>query len=135
MYKVLANGSEDFIAIQFSKKVTGEDYKSLIPLLKEKLQKDKRINLYWEFENFEGWDLGSVMREIQFDLTHANQFNKIAVVGDAQWQKIATLLGNYLTKAEIQYFDKSQQLQAMNWITGDRSVANEDVYKNSSLLD
>lgn len=135
MYKIIANGSEEFIAIKFTEKVTKEDYNSLIPILKEKLEKYKKINLYWELENFEGWDAASFTRELQFDLKYASQFNKVAIVGESQWQKLISLLGNYLTQAQIKFFDKHKQLEAMNWVTSKTLNVNEDVYKNSSLLD
>ena len=135
MYKIITNGSEDLLAIRFSGKVNKDDYNGLLPILKEKIEKYKKINLYWELIDFEGWDIVSLTKEVTFDLSHAAAFKKVAIVGEEKWQQMIASIGNRLTSAEVKFFNKSEQLKAMDWITSTGREGTEEVYKNSSLLD
>jgi hypothetical protein len=135
MYRIITNSRENILAIRFSGKVNKEDYKSLLPIVEEKINKSKKINMYWELVDFEGWDIGSLIQEVKFDIAHAASFNKVAVVGEKKWQQMIASAGNRLTSAEVRFFDKSEQMKAMDWITSDGRENAEEVYKNSSLLD
>ena len=135
MYKIITNGSEDLLAIRFSGRVNKDDYNSLLPIVKEKIEKFKKINLYWELVDFEGWDIPSLIQEVKFDLSHAASFNKLAIVGDNKWEQMLATIGNRITSAEVRFYDKSVQLKAMDWITSNGMESLEGIYKNSSLLD
>ena len=50
------------------------------------------------------------------DAAHANDYEKIAMVGDKKWQNWITQFMKPFTKAEIKYFNLDQKEDAKSWI-------------------
>ena len=66
--------------------------------------------------SFAGWTLGGLWRELAFDIEHREQFGRIAVLGDARWEKWGSEASNLLFDAEIRFFERSQRLEAERWL-------------------
>ena len=107
----------------------------MLPLLKEKVDQNKKINLYLELSNFNKIDFSTIANELSFVYKHAKDFHKVAVVGDQKLSAFINQVSTYLTSATISFFEDNQQTIAMKWVTENALGANEEVYKNSSLLD
>ena len=50
------------------------------------------------------------------DMSHADDYEKIAMVGDKKWQDWITQFMKPFTNAEIRYFDSEQKEEAKEWI-------------------
>ncbi len=118
MYHVTED-SDNFIALHFSGELTGSDYEKLVPVLEAKIAQYGKLNLYWEMDDFEGWDLPAAWQDLKFDLNHADDFNRVAMVGEEKWQKWMTGFMKPFTSATVQYFDRKNRITAMNWARGD----------------
>lgn len=97
-------------------KLTNEDYDRLIPLLEEKIDSFGKIRWYFEMREFEGWSLSALWRDIKFDIRNKENLERIAMVGDEEWEKQLTQLMKPFTGATIEYFDSSESEAAKNWI-------------------
>lgn len=53
---------------------------------------------------------------MRFDIQHANDFEKIAMVGEKNWQKWMTNLMKPFTNAEINFFEPGERAAALEWI-------------------
>jgi hypothetical protein len=49
---------------------------------------------------FQGWDPSALWDEIKFDLRHANDFERVATVGDNVWERVMWILIKPFTKAK-----------------------------------
>lgn len=116
MFKYLKDHSADVIAIMVTGKLEKADYESLIPEIEEKISRYGKVNLYWEMADFEGWQPSGLWQDLTFDIKHANDFNKIALVGDKKWEKQLIKLIKPFTSAAVSYFDISQCKQAQEWV-------------------
>lgn len=108
----------ELAGIKLTGKATKEDYLAITPYLEDKIANYGKIDLYWELDDFHGWDMGSLWEEVKFDFKHANHFRKVAVVGDAKWEEWLTNLAKPFTSAEVKYFELNQKEEAMNWLAG-----------------
>lgn len=97
-------------------KLTDDDYERLIPLLEEKVRSYGKIRWYFEMKEFEGWSLSAMWRDLKFDFSNNENLERIAMVGNKDWEKQLTLLMKPFTGATIQYFDSSEKDEAKNWI-------------------
>ncbi|NJW52512.1 SpoIIAA family protein [Salinimicrobium oceani] len=97
-------------------KLTDEDYDRLIPLLEEKIRAFGKIRWYFEMRAFEGWSLSAMWRDLKFDFSNNEHLERIAMVGNMEWEKQLTKLMKPFTGAEIQFFDSSERDEAKNWI-------------------
>lgn len=97
-------------------KLTDEDYDRLIPLLEEKIRSYGTIRWYFEMREFEGWSLSAMWRDLKFDFRNKENLERIAMVGNKDWEKQLTLLMKPFTGATIKYFSTEQRDEAKSWI-------------------
>lgn len=116
MYQIIEGLREDVFAVIFTGNVTKDDYNKLLPILEGKIKRKDKVDIYWELNNFEGWDLEAFRKEVSFDIHNANNFNKVAIVGDKKWEELMANVTRPFTSAEVRYFDLSQRQQAMSWL-------------------
>jgi hypothetical protein len=126
MFQYLKEHSEDLIAVKVTGKLEKADYDSLIPKMEEKIRRYGKVNLYWEMEDFEGWQPSGLLQDLQFDIKHANDYKKIAMVGEKKWEKWMSNLMKPFTSAEIKYFDLTERRQAIEWVN-EKAMGKEKV--------
>jgi hypothetical protein len=69
-------------------------------------------------ENFEGWERGAEWGDLSFLLTHGHEIEKIAIVGEPQWQGEAlAFAGAGFRRAPVQFFPVGQESQARTWLS------------------
>lgn len=107
---------ENFIAIRMSDHIAPEDYKIIIPLLEAMIKAYGKINLYCEIENVSEISPEAIWKDLQFDTKHLDDFDHVALVGDAQWIDWMASFAKPFTSANIQCFMTSQREAAMKWI-------------------
>ena len=96
--------------------MTEADYNQLLQMLDEMVKQHRKIRWYFEMENFDGWEIKAFWEDVKFDAGHANDFEKVAMVGEKKWEKWMTDLMKPFTSADVKYFDISQKQGAMEWI-------------------
>ncbi|AWF82763.1 STAS/SEC14 domain-containing protein [Microbulbifer sp. A4B17] len=105
-----------FLYIKAIGQLTHEDYEHIAPLLEYALGgvKKPQVQLLIDLRDFEGWGMHAVWDEFKLALKHGNEFSHIAVLGDEEWQQIATKVGSWFVSGEVRYF--KQQQEAMDWL-------------------
>ena len=116
MLQILEQTEGNLIATRATGNLTEADYDKLLPLLNNIVEKHQKIRWYFEMEDFEGWKPKAFWEDLKFDLQHANDFKKVAMVGDKKWEEWMTNLMKTFTSAEIKYFAASQKIDALKWI-------------------
>ena len=116
MIQILEQTPDNIIATKATGKLTEADYNKLLPLLNNKIEQYRKIRWYFEMADFDGWELKAFWEDVKFDTKHANDFDKVAMVGEKKWEEWMTDLMKPFTSAEVKYFDSSQKEEAMQWI-------------------
>ncbi|WP_020414501.1 STAS/SEC14 domain-containing protein [Microbulbifer variabilis] len=122
-----------FLYIKAIGQLTHEDYEHITPLLEYALEgvKSPQVQMLIDLRDFEGWGLHAIWDEFQLALKHGNEFSRIAVLGDEEWQEIATKVGGWFMSGEVRYFE--EQHKAMDWLSQateekvEKSEAREDL--------
>ena len=94
----------------------GADYDVLLPELDAVLAAGGPVSFLFIMEQFRGWDIESFARELKWDEKNRNRLRKIAIVGDAGWQKWSTLLSKWFVPGNVRYFDRTQETAARTWL-------------------
>lgn len=110
------SSSANLISAKVSGKLTGEDYKKLNPLIKEKIKEQGKINMLFEFQNFDNIKLGSVWQELKFDSNHSDDIHKIAIVGDRDEEAKLESIKDSMSSAETKYFKREDRDAALKWL-------------------
>jgi hypothetical protein len=94
----------------------GNDYDQFLPELDALMAENKPLRFLLILENFRGWDLEGFWRELKWDEKNRDRLERIAVVGEASWQKWSTLLSKWFLPGNIRYFDRSEEPAARAWL-------------------
>lgn len=97
-------------------KLHTDDYRQLRPILEETLKQHKKLRWFFEMQDFEGWTPGAAWEDLKFDVAHAADMEKIAMVGKKSWENWLSQLMRPFTTAEIRFFEEKDREQAMSWI-------------------
>lgn len=116
MITVLAEPAPDTLAIRMSGILKKEDYDVILPVLKDKIERHDKINLYVEMDQVDEVTSGALWSDIQFDVKHLNDFDRVAMVGDKDWLKWMSKFTDPFSQAEIRYFDQNEKDQAARWV-------------------
>lgn len=116
MLQLLEESRGDLVAFRISGNVDKNDYNVMLPVLEEKIKQHGKIRVYAEVQDVEAYSLRALYDEVKFDVTHAANFSRAAIVGDSDWIDWLTVMAQPFTTANIKYFDFSQREAAWEWI-------------------
>jgi len=108
---------EHYLVIHVWGKLAKADYERFFLQFAELPQRPGKLRVLFDMIGFEGWDFGALSDEIKFDLKHANDFERIATVGDSIWKQAMAALIKPFTKAKTRYFDATQYAAAREWLS------------------
>src|SRR5262245_2365005 len=117
MIEQLPIDSPKVLAFRMSGKLHDEDYKTFVPLVDDAIARSGKVRVLAEFHDFQGWDLHALWDDIKFATTHCTRIERIALVGDKQWEKWMAAVCKPFTLAKVKYFDASEMDAARAWIT------------------
>ncbi len=66
--------------------------------------------------DFHGWTAGALWEDIKFDAKHFSEIERLAIVGEKQWEKDMAIFCKPFTSAKIRYFDYTAINEANVWI-------------------
>lgn len=105
-----------FLSLKAVGKLTHEDYTIITPMIDSALAQVKapKINVLIDGTELEGWELRAAWDDFKLGLKHNNEFRKIAIYGNKNWQQITAKVGSWFMSGEVQYFDDFQD--ALSWV-------------------
>ena len=109
-----ANGQ--ILIVQASGTLSKVDYEHFVPETERLIEQFGKIRVLFEMQDFHGWEMGAVWEDTKFDLKHFNDIERLAIVGEKAWEQGMSVFCRPFTTAKIQYFDRNQFEEALNWI-------------------
>lgn len=116
MFQEIPVNDEHVIAFKAIGKLTHDDYQTFLPRLESAIEKTGCVSLLLELEDFHGWDLQAAMDDYQFAQKYAQNFKRMAIVGERHWGRWLVMLARPFSDAEVRYFDRAQQGEAWAWL-------------------
>ena len=116
MIEQLKSDAPSVLGFKLSGKLHDEDYKTFVPLVDAAIAKDGKVRLLAQFQDFHGWDLHALWDDTRFAATHCREIERIALVGDKQWEKWMAKVCRPFTMAKVRYFDTSEVEAAKAWL-------------------
>lgn len=106
------------VVVQASDRLIASDYEILSSKTEEMISRFGKINMLVELREFKGWAVGALWQDLKFDIKHFKDLERLAVVGEAQWEKGLAIFSKPFTSATVRYFDVSEYDEAMRWVVG-----------------
>ena len=117
MIEVLNSGSGKVFGMRISGKLLHQDYQQFVPALEKLIEEHGCIRCLIEMTDFHGIELRALWDEIKFDVRHAWQIERCAVVGDRAWEAWMTKLSRPIfSRAAIRFYDTAERNKAWEWI-------------------
>jgi hypothetical protein len=117
MIEILSQCSGKLIAIRLSGKLLHRDYQQLIPIVEKRIEEHGAIRCLIEMTEFHGIEPRALWDEIKFDVRHARQIERCAVIGDRPWEAWMTKFSRLIfSRADIQFFEPADREKAWKWI-------------------
>lgn len=105
------------VLLTFKEKLRKEDYKEFVPQLEWLIAENKKINILVELRDFQGWSSGALWEETKFGAKHFNDVERLAIVGEKQWEKGIALFIKPFTSAKVRFFESGEMGEAKHWIS------------------
>ena len=110
-----SNAETKTLEVQASGKLSAEDYHDFEPAVDGLIESGK-IKILFEMHDFHGWEMGAVWEDIKFATRHCRDIEKIAMIGEKNWEKWMATICKPFTMSKIQYFDAGEVDAARTWL-------------------
>jgi hypothetical protein len=134
MIETIETGSAKVVGWKLNGTLHDEDYQRFLPQVESILTSQGKVRLFVQFEDFHGWDLHAAWDDMKFGMRHYADFERIAMVGDRQWEKWMAALSKPFTGAKVRYFDRSQIEDAWCWLLEEEPSEPELNGKNGATI-
>ncbi len=110
-----------------------KDYEKIHPFIHNIINAGQKVRWYFEMEDdrlvetASFWEDGII--EVNYgkmNFTHAEDIEKIAIVGPAKWEKWMRSVMMPFATAELKYFDIEEANFAKEWIVNPLSIASQE---------
>ena len=103
-----------------SGELSRQDYNGFVPEFRRVVGARRSVRLLLDLRGFRGWTLPALWDELEFDIAHRGQFERMAIVADSTWLAWATKLARPFLGAEMRFFAPDEIDRARDWLA-DRS--------------
>ena len=87
---------------------------------RQEIAKAGKIKVLLLLEGFQGWEKGADWGDMTFTITHGDDIEKIAIVGDPKWETEALMfVGAGFRRTPVKFFVSGEATQARAWLGED----------------
>jgi len=105
------------LTVKISGKLKWPEFAQLEKAATETIRAGGKVRFLVLTEDFQGWDNKGDWGNLSFQLKYDQQIEKIAIVGEKQWQDLVEMfVGKGIRSVDIRYFPPSQEALARAWI-------------------
>ncbi len=114
--ELVENVENGTLEVLVSGKLSSEDYAVFEPGVDNLIAGSGKIKILFIMKDFHGWDLGAVWQDMKFAAKHCRDIEKVAMVGEDEWEKWMATICKPFTLSSIKYFDAGEEDAARTWL-------------------
>lgn len=104
------------LVIRLGGKLTKADYENFVPEIERLIRRHGKVRMLIQMHDFHGWHLSAQWDDLRFDLKHFTHIERLALVGESQWEEGMTAFCQPFTEATVRYFNEAKSGESLNWI-------------------
>lgn len=104
------------LKVSVSGKLTKDDYEVFVPEIDKEIERHDEVRILFDMVGLRGWTLGALFEDTKFAIKHYSEIDRIAIVGDKQWERGMAVFCKPFTKAKLRYFDIAAHHDAKAWL-------------------
>ena len=86
--ELIENADDATLQVAASGKLSSDDYATFEPTVSRLIESAGKIKVLFVMQDFHGWEPGAVWEDIKFATKHCRDIDKIAMVGEKDWEKM-----------------------------------------------
>ena len=119
------NGGK-LLIVHVSGKLIETDYEDFVHAFERLIPLHGELRVLVDLTAFHGWDAGAAWEDVKFVTKHFADIERLALVGEKQWQPGMSAFGKAFTKAAVRYYDHIDADEARKWLDeADRFTAHD----------
>jgi hypothetical protein len=108
---------DNVLWVKVNGKLSREEYADLVPSWEKMIAQYGKLRLLFQMEpGFTGWEPMAAWDDVKFSVSHQNELERVAMVGDTKWHEVFEKLGKLLVNSQVRYFDETQLAEAQAWL-------------------
>ena len=107
---------DGLLVVHVSGKLSSDDYERFEPAVEKLIADAGKIKILFVMHDFHGWELGAVWEDIKFATKHCRDIEKLAMIGEKNWEKWMAAICKPFTMSMIKFFDASEDDAARKWL-------------------
>ena len=115
MLEILSQSTDSCLAVHFSGKVTGDEYRQFLEALNQRLGNAEKVSLVLKLSGFVYGDFETAAKDIKFGFGEYKRIHRVALVGNQKWIEWFIRLIGPLTRTEEKRFLEGQNEAACVW--------------------
>ncbi|AGA90857.1 Protein of unknown function (DUF3478) [Thioflavicoccus mobilis 8321] len=117
MIEQIQTGSPAILAFRLSGKLHDQDYRTFVPVIENAIAAAPGpVRLLVELIDFHGWDPKAAWDDFKLGIRHYADFERMALIGDKDWEAWMGQLAKPFTRATVRHFDAAEADAAWAWI-------------------
>ncbi|MBX3605664.1 MAG: STAS/SEC14 domain-containing protein [Piscinibacter sp.] len=116
MYQMSERSTAKERGYTITSRLSRDEARGLAQELERAIQAEGRIRVLFEVQTAPYGDFGALWEDLKFDLKHARDIERAAVVGDGKLQKVATKFFDAISSVDCRHFPSAEREQAWAWI-------------------
>jgi hypothetical protein len=116
MYNILPESKDHIIAVRVVGYMRSQDYQTLLPHLKRRVELLGKVSLIVELKDFKGIEILGILRAIPYTFKYGKYIEKKAIITDENWVYTWTSLFSTFSKTKVRCFPSTQVEQAWEWV-------------------
>lgn len=119
MYERLNCSTDKAVAYRIDHRLSSEEARQIANELEGTIHAaGGPIKVLIDLQSFPFADLGTLWEDLKFDVKHAGDLERFALVGSGKTEEWATRIFGFLTNTECRCFPAGQVDEAWEWLTG-----------------
>ena len=104
------------LTVQVSGKLQNADYQAFVPAVERMIAEHGPLRMLLDMTDFHGWEASAAWEDLKFGVEHFADIERLAMVGEKEWQHVMALFCKPFTKAKVRYFDRAELSAARTWL-------------------
>jgi len=116
MIEPIKTWRDDIVGFRIDGTTSEADIKPLLMQLNEKLRQYKKLRLFLEYADPDGFSVDTLIEDFKYNFGHWGNFEKAAIITFKEWLDQADQLAHELRETQLKSFHYSEKDQAIRWI-------------------
>jgi hypothetical protein len=112
--QTMEQSSDTAIGYMFVGEVGEADYQTLVPAVQAGIDKSGSINMLLDLTQFKWEKVDAWKSDLDFGQMYENKIDRMALVGDAKWERHLTKLAQPFYAEQTKYFESDDD--AWDWL-------------------